>query len=55
MLAGRLGAEGTDDAEVGLASDFFEEPSFLEVFGEVLSLDAVAFFEVLALVIFFYF
>lgn len=55
MLAGRLGAEGRGDAEVGLISDFFEERSFLSVFGDVLSLEAMVFVDVLLLVIFFCF
>ena len=55
MLAGRLGTERTGDAEVGLISDFFEETSFLLVFGELLSLEAAVFFDVLLLVIFFCF
>ena len=40
---------------MGLISDFFEETSFLSVFGELLSLDAAVFFDVLLLVIFFCF
>lgn len=56
MFPGRDGGEEADGAIAGFMVDFFVVVSFLSVFEvEALSLDAVTFFEVLALVIFFFF
>ena len=55
MFPGRLGTEGSEGAIVGFLGEVFEESSLLTAFDvDGLSFDDMVFFEVLALVIFFF-